>query len=341
MAAPAGLLGTLCAFALLAGNAWGQSQPMLRVHPPMLDLGVVTVDTVVEQSIELENLSTDPLRIVQIDRSCGCIQLLYEREDILPGERAKVTVRLEPRATSMRSVTVDFHVGGGGRFDRQPLTVVYFLRPALQFRPDQLHFGRCALGSTAEREVEILYDIPRGEKIFRPDLVLPEGVPLKIEVGEPEVTFPDAPVLRVRVAMSVRLETDRTAPYFRGELVFAGDEFVESRLPFSGMVYDRWYLEQDMIHLGILTVGKSRRREVLLRYQGDEVPGIRVLNSSSPEVSVSFQVRRDAPVLVLRIVATPAAAGDGEAEVTVQTDRGDQVESLRVRWQAREAPESP
>lgn len=123
---------------LVVTKASGVLQVSLKDLPPLeLWLGKIPCDTTTDIALPVENVSLEPLRLIGIDSSCGCIAAMTKELSIEPGGVAKLMLRVKaPKSGEKfrREVYVKFEgpklVGGGGRkllisADASPLLSVF------------------------------------------------------------------------------------------------------------------------------------------------------------------------------------------------------------------------
>lgn len=71
-----------------------------------IDLGDVKVNESINLSFEFTNTSSDPVTIVQAKGSCGCTQVEYPKEAIVPGGAAKITGKFKSSKTGSFNKTI-------------------------------------------------------------------------------------------------------------------------------------------------------------------------------------------------------------------------------------------
>lgn len=71
--------------------------PHLKLADAVLNLGLISADTVTSGTIEFINDGNSPLVIKDMFADCGCTVPSYPKKPIQPGEKATITVRFNSR----------------------------------------------------------------------------------------------------------------------------------------------------------------------------------------------------------------------------------------------------
>jgi hypothetical protein len=72
----------------------GRGDAGLRCVPPSVDLGEIRGGPVRQHRFELVNEGTDAIEILDLPRSCGCLEPRLDRRNLRPGEKASLLVDL-------------------------------------------------------------------------------------------------------------------------------------------------------------------------------------------------------------------------------------------------------
>ncbi len=78
-------------------------RPSLAFHQYAVDLRTIRPATVIEASYVFQNRGTEPVHIVKLDPSCGCLtpRLIGARDNIIEaGEQGRIVIRMQPANTS-------------------------------------------------------------------------------------------------------------------------------------------------------------------------------------------------------------------------------------------------
>lgn len=86
----------LCAFSL-AG--WG-ARAGLVCEEPVYDYGTVAASNGVEHSFLLTNTGTEPVKILKLRKTCGCVATVASKMDVEPGGSAEIQVRVSLKGRS-------------------------------------------------------------------------------------------------------------------------------------------------------------------------------------------------------------------------------------------------
>ena len=85
------------------------SQRLELITPPVLDLGEVPADTIVEGIIKFKNAGDSTLKILRVQTSCGCTAADLNKMDYAKGEQGEIKVKLNTRGisgTTRKSITI-------------------------------------------------------------------------------------------------------------------------------------------------------------------------------------------------------------------------------------------
>jgi hypothetical protein len=85
------------------------SQRFELLTPPVLDLGDVPADTMVEGTIKFTNAGDSTLKILRVQTSCGCTVADLNKLDYAKGEQGEIKVRFNTKGisgTTRKSITI-------------------------------------------------------------------------------------------------------------------------------------------------------------------------------------------------------------------------------------------
>ncbi len=128
--------------------------PRIVVEKVRHDFGVMDQGTEGSHDFVFENTGDAPLELTPGPTSCQCTGLKIERESILPGESAKVTVWATMEDIGHSSETAEVFTNDPRR-PRVTLTVAGYVTKAVRVMPESLHLGRISAGESATGEVAL------------------------------------------------------------------------------------------------------------------------------------------------------------------------------------------
>jgi len=85
------------------------SQRFELLTPPVLDLGDVPADTLVEGTIKFQNAGDTTLKILRVQTSCGCTVADLNKLEYAKGEQGEIKVRFNTKGisgTTRKSITI-------------------------------------------------------------------------------------------------------------------------------------------------------------------------------------------------------------------------------------------
>ncbi len=305
------------------------------VEPAEIDLGVLRPDEDAACSFEIVNLDARPLRLVNIDGSCDCVAFAYERGDLAPGGRRRVstTIRAENRGNKLLTAFVQAN-------DRVVTThrvaIRYSIEPELRFDPARADFGQRVVGAPAVVDLRVRYQLPSGVSplTFAPRLAA--VLPIRIVLGQAALTELPGGIAQVDQPLRLELDCGSTLAAFRSELIFDAPGHRRAKLPLTGSVHGGMYLDPAELHLGVAEIGKTRRGTVRLVWV-KEAPKVTSVTTSCPELEAQALPESGTSGRSLRVQVTflATAAGEFEGEVRIAIEASTEPMLLPVRAKVR------
>jgi len=214
----------LCLLALACACAFAQ-EPRLELETQEVDFGKVIVGQTVEFEVGFSNAGGAPLKIEELDPSCGCTLTEFPRQPIPPGGKGTLKLafdsrrRLGPQNLTVKIYSNDPTANELG----QSCTILHLrgqVRTLFALRPAGAFFGEWVRGE--ERATRVIHvfgvDEAKGKQLAAtlsgelPDYLQASAKPWTSPQGEPgvEVTvhlLPDAPLgdLDARVTLETGL----------------------------------------------------------------------------------------------------------------------------------------
>ena len=192
--------------ALLFGySAEADAAPVLNIEQDVYNFGTILEGTIITHDFIIENKGSDPLLIPRVRSNCACAVADYS-EEILPGEKGKVTIEFDSRGSSG---TVNYKVRGDSNdpnneyFD---LTITGSVDPILIIEPKKVTLSGNA-GENLETEILISYDKRHPLKV-----ISAESKKGNISVELEEIEVSDQIKYRVKVK-SLKKEKGKFSDY--------------------------------------------------------------------------------------------------------------------------------
>lgn len=85
---------------ILSFTFCGLTQELELLTPQMMDLGIVTQDSVVNTVIQFKNSGELPLKVMRIQTSCGCTAAELNKMEYQPGEAGEIDIQLNTKGFS-------------------------------------------------------------------------------------------------------------------------------------------------------------------------------------------------------------------------------------------------
>ena len=78
----------------------GLSQELELLTPQMMDLGIITQDSIINSVIQFKNSGQLPLKIMRVQTSCGCTAAELNQMEYQPGETGEIEVTFNSKGFS-------------------------------------------------------------------------------------------------------------------------------------------------------------------------------------------------------------------------------------------------
>jgi hypothetical protein len=131
------------------------ASPSAKFEKTECDIGEVQAGQSAKASIAFSNTGDEPLRIIRINKSCGCTQASAAKTELAPGEPSTVEITFTAAT-----------VGGGGKIGKTVtvvtndptdptirLQVTGTVIPVATLSPENINFGTIQRGSTIEKTI--------------------------------------------------------------------------------------------------------------------------------------------------------------------------------------------
>ncbi len=197
-----------------AGTAIAQQAlPRLEVEPTQFDLGRMEQEQVRHLTVTLRNTGQAPLRIEDVETSCGCTAAKPDRDELQPGESTRLQITFNSKkfdGPQLKEVTIRTN---DPHNPAQKVEIRVDVHAPLHIRPrPQMGFNRVGRGETPENTVVISTDdVPELEitpEKYRRDLFDVTISPASAQTpAAREVTVtlrPDAPIGMFRELITLR-----------------------------------------------------------------------------------------------------------------------------------------
>ncbi|MEZ6187089.1 MAG: DUF1573 domain-containing protein [Planctomycetota bacterium] len=172
-----------CALGLWAGLAAAQEQgPRLVLAQREVAFGQVILGQTVELAVGVRNTGDAPLRLKEVEPSCGCTLSEFPREAIAPGGEATLRFvfdshrRLGPQELTVKIYSNDPHANELG----QGCTILHLrgeVRSLFQLRPAGAFFGEWVRGAEPETRVVRVHGVDEARGRALAFALRPEGLP--------------------------------------------------------------------------------------------------------------------------------------------------------------------
>ena len=188
------------------------------------DFGTVPHGTLCVHKFTVTNIYDVPMQVVEVKRSCGCLEAYPPQKVLQPNEQADFVVTMDTSKFKGANAQT-LHVTFGPKYvNTAVLRMTATSRADVMLNPGRVHFGTVAQGATAEQTVTLEYH-GKDVRTWQVTGVVPPAGPFTVSVAEAspggfatgkkyQVTVglkPDAPAGRVAEVIALRTN-DPSAP---------------------------------------------------------------------------------------------------------------------------------
>jgi hypothetical protein len=303
------------------------------LEPESIDLGVLRPDEDASCDFTIVNRDARPLPLCNVTGSCECLGIDWERGDLAPGERRKVHVRVRAENRGDRQLEAIVQA-----FDKKAtkheVAISYVVLPDLAFQPERVDFGKRVLGSSSRVDVQVAYVLPHGAAPIDFTTRLAKPLPVTAELGAATVKERPGGLLDVTVPLRLTLDASGVVTPFDAALTLESPRCKPGRLALSGEVHRGFYLDPDVVQIGVTKVGAKREGSVRLLWTKEQ-PRVDALECSVDELHAEAVLDAPGRNYKIKVVYEAKSAGDVDAEVRIRTDLAAEPLLLHVRGKVR------
>ena len=290
-----------------------QPPPSVIVH----DFGAVPKGTLCAKTFTVTNIYDVPVQVVDIRRSCGCLQAYPPERVLQPNESAEFVVTMDTAQFNGSNAQTIFVTFGPQFVSTAVLRIQGTSRPDVTVSPGAVMFGAVAQGAKPTQSLTLEYTGLKREGWKVTGVVPPTG-PLDVEVREGgrgilgskyyvNVTLkPDAPPGPLTEVVTLKTN-DPSAPLVQVNV--------------TGLVQTPLSLSTDKLEFPRTKVGEEAMLKVLLRSNNSHPFLVRPVPDDGSGFSVEALDGRG-PVRIVTVKFRPAKPGAVHREVVLTTDLG-------------------
>jgi hypothetical protein len=293
----------------------------------------VCVDEINEIEVEFDVLNNEalPLEVVSLTSSCGCARAHLDEYAIAPGRTTKLRISVHLNGVSGTSLVTSRLVLADGRERTYSVKIPTFRQ--IEFQANEISLGEIGTGASS-RSVIVETHAPSFEVPPRIEAVHATSPELSCRVGESRIVRHDHVATRSTVVyvdfLSAPIESRCPAESrLIAQCNWKGRQYTAA-VPLSWSAKNAWRVTPSRIFFSChhLLAG-SATAELLVENTNDERFVIRQIDSSHPEIKVSFSDHD--PSNRHSLLVTALSSKDtvllGHVTITVETD---EEHSLRV-----------
>jgi hypothetical protein len=312
--------------------------------PPVIvrDFGTVPHGTLCVHRFMVTNIYDVPVQVINIRRSCGCLQAYPPEKILQPNEAADFIVTMDSAMFKGDNATT-IYVTFRGVLDQQEFQNTAVLRiqansrTDVQLSPGRVHFGTVAQGAKVDPQT-VTVEYSGRQRDWRIIGVVPPAGPIDVNVKQVgsalfgtkyEVAValkPDAPAGPVAEVVSLRTN-DPTAPVVQVNV--------------TGTVQAPVTLSTDVARFGKVKVGQAATLRVIVRGTNGTPFVVQKVEEDADGLSVeTFPAA--SPTQIVTVKFQPTRPGAVRKDVQLQTSLDGGVSAtIRVEGEGEGEPQMP
>jgi hypothetical protein len=292
----------------------GRAAPPVVVH----DFGTVPHGTLCAHKFTITNIYDVPMQVIDITKSCGCLEAYPPMKVLQPNEQAEFVVTMDtskfkgPNAQTMKVTFGPQYVSTAIlRFEANSRTDV-------QLSPGRVHFGTVALGAKVPPQT-VTVDYHGRQKDWKITGFVPPTGPIDVDVKQVTGGFairakyqvtvslrPDAPAGPVAEVVSLKTN-DPTSPVVQVNV--------------TGLVQAPLTLTADTVRFGKVAVGRTATFRVIVRATGGAAFVVQPVADAGDGISVET-LPAASPTQILTVKFQPTRPGVVRKDVRLETSLG-------------------
>ncbi|MGL6096300.1 MAG: DUF1573 domain-containing protein [Fimbriiglobus sp.] len=287
----------------------------VRPAPPTIahDFGTVPHGTLCAQKFTITNIYDVPIQVLDVRRSCGCLEALPPQKVLQPNESAEFAVTMNTAKFSGPNTQTIYVTFGPNFISTAVLRITANSRTDIELSPGNVNFGTVAVGAKPTQFVTLEYHgRQRDWKLV--GVIAPTG-PIVVEARESGRGFlgakysiavalkPDAPAGPLQEVISLKTN-DPAAPLVQVQVV--------------GVVQSPVMLSTPVVRFENVKVGEIATQKVMARAPAGPFRFEPVVDPGDGVYVETFPA--PAPVQILTVRFAPTEIGKVRKEIVLHTD---------------------
>ena len=287
--------------------------------PPVIthDFGTVPRGTLCIHKFTVTNVYDVPMQIVDIRRSCGCLEAYPPQKVLQPFESAEFIVTMDTAKFVGPNAPLVYVTFGPRYVSTAVLRIQGTSRADVNLNPGAVNFGIVAQGAKASQSVALEYSgRQRDWKVT--GVVAPTG-PIEVQVREAERNF----LWGAKYYLTVGLKPD-APPGQLGEVITLKTNDPSSPLVqvnVTGSIQAPLTLSPGQLDFGKVRVGETAEHKVWVRAAGNQIFRVQGLAEDADGVSLET-TGIPGPNQIVTVKFRPARTGPVRKELLIRTDLG-------------------
>jgi hypothetical protein len=275
------------------------------------DFGLVPRGAQLHHSFSWTNSTANPLEIVELRTSCGCITATPLPRTLAPGQNGTIEVDMDTRKfVGIKNVVIHVLVGPNPT-QVYTIQIAAHSRPDIVYNPSHVQFGVIGTGSTPTQIIEVDY---AGTEMWRIVEIVNQSPYLTATLEE---TVRKAG--QVGYKIHVKLKENAPIGSFRHELMLKNTDANSPVVPLlvEGTVRSSLTLFPSSVSFGGVKAGSVATRRVTIR--SEEAFKILRVEGVMDGIEV-LATNKQQPVQVVQVNWKPTEAGELSREIILHTD---------------------
>mgnify|MGYP005850955877 CR=1 FL=1 len=298
-----------------------QEPPAVVIH----DFGTVPQGTLCVHKFTLANIYDVPMQVIDVRKSCGCLEAYPPQKVLQPGESAEFVVSMNTAKFTGANAQTLYVTLGPNYISTAVIRVQANSRGDVQLHPGSINFGTVSLGAQPSQSVIIEYN--GRQRDWKVTGIVPSDAPFKVDYKDISgrswfsatkyhitVTLkPDAPP--GAISEMVRLKTtDPASPVVQFHV--------------NGMIEAPLTLSTDRIRFDRVKIGEEVSQKVVVRAAAGPFRIQSVADTGDGLTVETFPA--PAPVQIVTVKFRPTQPGPIRREIRLLTDLGGATSTLVV-----------
>jgi hypothetical protein len=299
----------------------GQEPPPAITH----DFGTVPQGTVCVHKFPLTNIYDVPMQVIDVRKSCGCLEAYPPQKVLQPGETAEFVVSMNTAKFTGANTQTLYVTLGPNYVSTAILKLQATSRGDVQLNPGSVNFGTVAQGSRLSQTVILEYN--GRQRDWKVTGVVPSPAPFRVEIKDISGrTWFSSTKYSITVTLNPEAPAGPISETIRLTTTDPASPVVQFNV--HGMIEAPLALSSHRIHFDRVKVGTEVTQKVVIRAAAGPFRIESVADAGDGLAVETFPA--PAPVQIVTVKFRPTQPGAIRREIRLLTDLGGATATLLV-----------